>query len=338
MINDTESFEKVKKDDLKVIFKTQNISEEAQQFLKQISIFPNIKWNKDCFKIKNLDILNELVNKNWLNKDDDKYYINFNISETIMYQFKPNYEECKQLLVVENIDINSNKTLKEKFCYLDIAKQFVEIFSDRTDEEYITLKNNVELISSKHDEYKTNLEWRNNTLVASKEVLGENHVCTSNAYNNVALLYYETGCYKKALEDFNKALVIKEKTLAENNNTDIIYNDVDVLYTNIAYTYSKIGEHEKALEMHNKALVVRKKLLGENHLLIATSYNTIARVYNAIGKHEKALEMHKKALAIEEKDLNEKYTPISHGNKKVHSEMSSLNKVINWFIDKMIKK
>ncbi len=120
-------------------------------------------------------------------------------------------------------------------------------------------------------------------------------------FNNLGLIFHNSGDYDKAEDYYLKALKIREKVLEEN------HPDLATSYNNLGLLYHDKGDYDKAEDYYLKALNIREKVLEENHPDLATSYNNLGSLYHAKGDYDKAEDYFLKALEIFEKTLGKNH-------------------------------
>jgi tetratricopeptide (TPR) repeat protein len=137
-------------------------------------------------------------------------------------------------------------------------------------------------------------------------------------YNNIGMLYSDTGDYPQALDYFRKALTICEKTFGTN------HPDTALAYNNIGGLYSKMGGYHQALKYYRKALEIYEKTVGTNHPDTALAYNNIGMLYSKMGDYPQALEYYRKALAIQEEALGTKHPDTARSYNNIGSLYSDM--------------
>ncbi|MBN1150240.1 tetratricopeptide repeat protein [candidate division WOR-3 bacterium] len=120
-------------------------------------------------------------------------------------------------------------------------------------------------------------------LAVQIEILGNNHLDTSNTFNDLGIVYGYKGEYVKALECLDKAQCvdtknesIKKITVAKNLN-----NRAVIFYNNKKY--------KKSFENALKALEIYREILGEKHYLTAYAYHNTASILDNIDKEDKRI-------------------------------------------------
>ncbi|MBQ7166128.1 MAG: CHAT domain-containing protein, partial [Treponema sp.] len=131
-------------------------------------------------------------------------------------------------------------------------------------------------------DYERALEYYLMALDIWKKVLGEEHLDTATAYNNISLVYQAKGDYEQALEYQLRALDIQNKSFGET------HPDMATYYNNIGFVYAAKGDYDRALEYQLKALDIRKNLFGEEHPDMAISYSSIGKLYYDQGDYAEA--------------------------------------------------
>ena len=153
--------------------------------------------------------------------------------------------------------------------------------------------------------YKKALDYYQRALRQCILQYGTNHPNVMASYNNIAIVYSNTGKYDYALKYHQKALDIRKSVYGEN------HPDVAISYGNIGNIYGELGDYAKELEYYQKAMQIRKSVYGENHLDVALNYSDLGIVYDDLGDYAKSLECHQKALAIRKSVLGENHPDVA---------------------------
>lgn len=156
----------------------------------------------------------------------------------------------------------------------------------------------INLVQGRNDKALENFE---NAL---KLLNKEDGKLTAQTYNNLALVYWNTGNTDHALNYHEKAYELRKKMFGANNSL------VGASLNNIGLIYSS-NSPEKALEYYNQALEIYKNVYGENHPKIAIACNNIAIIYRQQGKIKEALEMFDKVLAIWQENFGENHPNVA---------------------------
>ncbi|KAJ7024607.1 hypothetical protein C8F04DRAFT_1239575 [Mycena alexandri] len=122
-------------------------------------------------------------------------------------------------------------------------------------------------------------------LQKSQLLLGEEHLETLQAMQNVASTYLALGEFQKA-EALDVLVVEKRSKLLGDEHPDSLS-----AMGNLARTYSVLGEFQKALELEVVVLEKRSKLLGIEHPDTLSAMGNLARTYSVLGEFQKALEL-----------------------------------------------
>lgn len=113
-------------------------------------------------------------------------------------------------------------------------------------------------------------------------------------YNDLGLLYYDTGHYLTSINYFKKALLFISESDIKNDKS------VPQFYSNIASAYKVNNNLDDAFEYGWKAVELSREIFGENSANTGDCYNQIARLYVAVNEYEKALEYDLKVKEIYE--------------------------------------
>ncbi len=123
-------------------------------------------------------------------------------------------------------------------------------------------------------------------------------------YNNLALVYWNTGNRDLAMEYHLKALQLRK------SQGDQAKAEVAASLNNIGLLYSE-SSPETALDYYTQALEIYKEQYGEDHPKIAIAYNNIAIIYRGQGKITEALDMFDKVLAIWQHNFGEDHPNVA---------------------------
>ena len=152
-------------------------------------------------------------------------------------------------------------------------------------------------ISHYYSSFNIAMEYYKLAVEFQKEQLGSKHVDVATSYNNLGLVYTDTGDLKKAKEYHELALEIIKQQLGPKQA------QIATSYNNLGVVYKNKGDLEKAKEYYQLALEIKKKQLGPNHVDVATSYNNLGVVYQNKGDQIKAMEYYQLGLEIKKEQL-----------------------------------
>ena len=153
--------------------------------------------------------------------------------------------------------------------------------------------------------YKKSVFYYHRALRHALAQYGEAHPYVMKSYNNMAIVYFNTGKYERALEYQQKSLAIRQSVYGEN------HPEVASSYGNIGNIYGKLGDHTQELEYYQKAMQIRKSVYGENHPDVALNYSDLGIAYEDLGDYAQALECHQKALSIRKSLLGENHIDVA---------------------------
>ena len=109
-------------------------------------------------------------------------------------------------------------------------------------------------------------------------------------YNNLGVVYYQTGEYKKGIDWYQQELEIYRKTGNDSLVAGALYN--------LGLIYKEIGLHKEAMEELIHAARVFEKL--ENVKELSAAWNAIGNMQLDLGDFSKALLYHERALHLRE--------------------------------------
>ena len=90
-------------------------------------------------------------------------------------------------------------------------------------------------------------------------VSGPNNIMVATFYNNLGLVYQDTGELEQAKDYLQRAMDIQMKVLGPN------HIDVATSYNNLGLVYKDTGELEQAKDYFKRAMDIEIKVLGPNH-------------------------------------------------------------------------
>lgn len=100
----------------------------------------------------------------------------------------------------------------------------------------------------------------------------------SKAYNNMGILYSETGQFEKALECYNKAV------------SNILYQTPHFAYHNMGLVYYRIKDNKKAIEYYERAIDLAPYYVD--------AYMDLGIAYEDAGRYDDAISAYKKVVNI----------------------------------------
>ncbi|MEM9771410.1 MAG: tetratricopeptide repeat protein [Cyanobacteria bacterium P01_D01_bin.73] len=163
--------------------------------------------------------------------------------------------------------------------------------------------------------YEAAEPWKKRCVAVARERLGDQHVNTAGAINNLALLYTSQGKYELAEPLYLEALAADRKNLPVNHPS------LAIRFNNLAELYRSQGKYGLAKPLYLEALVIDRKSLPSHHPQLATHLNNLALLYDSQGKYELAEPLHQEALAVKRESL-----PANHPSLAI-----SLNNLANLY-------
>ncbi|HAS45908.1 MAG TPA: hypothetical protein DCS93_35830 [Microscillaceae bacterium] len=132
----------------------------------------------------------------------------------------------------------------------------------------------------------------------------QDHKGLAMMFNNIGLIYQNTGRYVRSIQAYKKALVFNKKIKR-------IYGVANI-QSNLGSLYEAIGQYKVGLEYHLQALRTRQKL--GDRWGIGTSYNNLGALEQQMKNYEQALQYFQKAIAIAKEVQNPIGQVIALGN------------------------
>jgi tetratricopeptide (TPR) repeat protein len=135
--------------------------------------------------------------------------------------------------------------------------------------------------------------WSKQCVAVARERLGDRHVDTATALNNLALLYESQGKYEAAEPLYREALAIDRESLPAN------HPGLATHLNNLAMLYKVQGKYEEAEPLYREALAIDRESLPANHPQLASHLNNLAKfLYTSQEKYEEAEPLFLDALEI----------------------------------------
>jgi len=153
--------------------------------------------------------------------------------------------------------------------------------------------------SAGQGKYREALGPAQRALALRRQILGENHQSTADAWHRLGQLYNDLRDANNAKEANLGAMEIRRQVLGES------HPDYATSMHNLASVYVGIGEYERAETLYKQSLEIRQKTLGASHSVCASSLNNLASLYDNMGEYARAEPLYKQALEVVKKSLGE---------------------------------
>ncbi|HEY5315022.1 MAG TPA: CHAT domain-containing tetratricopeptide repeat protein [Pirellulales bacterium] len=137
------------------------------------------------------------------------------------------------------------------------------------------------------------------SLALRRQVLGEDHRSTGDAWGGLGFLHHMICDVENAEAAYQHALQIRRQALGET------HPDHARSLNNLAALYRLMGDYARAEPLYRRALEIRKQALGETHPDYATTLNNLAALYYSLGDYARAEPPYRQALEIQKQALGE---------------------------------
>lgn len=137
------------------------------------------------------------------------------------------------------------------------------------------------------------------SLEMHKKLLGEAHLFTAQATNNVGVLYLRMGELKQAEPLLIRSLEMHKQVLGET------HPGVAHSLNRLATLYRDWGEYGRAEPMYRQSCEMLKQTLGENHFKLAEGLNALGGLYHKMANYPRAESSYRQAWAIAKKAKGE---------------------------------
>lgn len=337
----TDSTEKRFIEHMSKLFDLSEIKKKSAELnlLQQFSILaPNkpisITTIKRWLELRDLNALNSVVQKGWLNRQNWNGQVSVAIhpviASVIQYMNLPDPDSSDRLIghVADDLVLGKKEIFTNKLDVIGHADAIIKSVSIRT-ENYAALLYHGAIIHTYQGEYETALNWHQIASSIRELLLGVFHTDTADSFNCIGSLYNNQGEYPKALEWHQKALKIYMNVLGEqHSNTANCFGSIGVVYF-------RQGNYPEALKWYQKALEIQENIL-EKHLDTAVTYNNIGYLYVRWGKYETALTQYQKALEIDMEILGETHPDtitVRHNIAMAYSNLGQHERALKWYQD-----
>ncbi|KAJ7795887.1 P-loop containing nucleoside triphosphate hydrolase protein [Mycena leptocephala] len=182
---------------------------------------------------------------------------------------------------VHNIQLGSLRLLPHAESVLQVNREFSPDF-----------RSQYGLVYNQAGKYTEAEDLRMAVLDKQQQLLGEDHLDTLLAMNDLAVTYWKLQEFKKAEKlqavvlEKRKQFLEKQKQLMGDNHPDTLLN-----MGNLAVSYQNLGEFKKAEELQVVVLKKRKQLLGDDHPDTLLAMGHLAATYRQLEEFMKAEEL-----------------------------------------------
>jgi tetratricopeptide (TPR) repeat protein/CHAT domain-containing protein len=273
-----------------------------------------------------LEIKNEALNVDRLNKLTDSYLANHDVSKnedaTLIIFFVSaingrvgNNEKMVSYLLIIKDNYKEKNLNRGDWLYSEVLRlltrgyYYTEDYKSAIETGLIALKLNAEfgkentstsleihdLLFRSYDttnESEKALVHLQKSVKIGKEILGETHPNYLNSLDNLALSYSDIGDYEQALAINQQVVEIRKAILGET------HPDYLTSLSNLAATYSDLGDYNQALAINQQIVELRKSILGEKHPDYLNSLNNLASSYSDLGDYKSALAINQQVVEL----------------------------------------
>lgn len=175
----------------------------------------------------------------------------------------------------------------EILAWYDIAENILKIFMDEFTEDtgkfndsqesvaFAYLEGELGSLKQEQGLYQKAFDYHQNSYERFLRLLGEKHIDTVDAMNNLASALMYLGRYDEALKLQEKILSLSKKILgAEDEETISAMN-------NLAMTLNAVGNKDEAQKLIKRALNLGRKFLSADDELIINMKDTYQRIVKA---------------------------------------------------------
>lgn len=256
-----QSFQDVRKCDLRIIKKINNIKD-----------FSTAKAVLNARARDNTTLIVEAIKNNFPKIDSLKEVLQGNVTSQI---------KTAKVLAMQG------KYLEALAVYKDALEKRQDILG-ADDPGTLDIRNGMAGIIYKQGNYKEALVLFENIYNIQADTLGPNHKDSLSTRSTMALVMHRLGKDEEALPIFKEVFQRQTELIGLKH-----FDTLDTQY-HMALTLDRLKRFEEALAINYEVLENRKTTLGTNHPITLSTYNNIAMVLNNQGKGDEALEIYKK--------------------------------------------
>ncbi len=252
--------------------------------------------------------LDELVQKGWLNREDDNYSMHRLIQQAVYYQLNPINKDAETL-----IDIFTNLTFTNAFSdrrniyqYIPYADYLISKMSSKesVNPGIAPLLNNLGVLYKDIQQYKKAEAAYGEALALYRKLAEDNPAAfepdVAGTLNNLGNLYRIMRQYKEGEATLRETLTLYRK-LSEDNPA-AFEPDVAMTLNNLGVLYRNIQQYEEAETTYFEALNIRRKLAEDNPAAfepdVATTLNNLGNLYCDLQQYKEGETVYEEALAL----------------------------------------
>jgi tRNA A-37 threonylcarbamoyl transferase component Bud32/tetratricopeptide (TPR) repeat protein len=137
-------------------------------------------------------------------------------------------------------------------------------------------------------------------LELRRRTLGEEHLETARAMNQLGLLEWRHGRPDQAEPLFRRSLELCRRLLGPDDTETLAYE------MNVANVYRSQGRYQEAEPLYERNLAAKRRVLGAEHSSTLDTMSNLANHYQETGRYDKAEVLHRQALDVWRRNQGEK--------------------------------
>lgn len=137
-------------------------------------------------------------------------------------------------------------------------------------------------------------------LELRRRTLGEEHLETARAMNQLGLLDWRQGRLDQAEPLFRRSLELGRRLLGQDDTETLAYE------MNVANVYRTQGRYQEAEPLYERNLASKLRVLGAEHPSTLDTMGNLANHYQETGRYDKAEVLHRQALDVRRRIQGEK--------------------------------
>lgn len=220
---------------LEKVFDLSNLNKEERYALANLAVLPPLYLDRgevsEWLQLSSKDPLNALVEKGWLQQQDEQVFCHQVIREVARAKLQPQLETCRSLLnaLATKLYRQPQETPLQKAKYMELGQSILDCFPDEHP-DLATLANNLALRYYDFAQYSRAEPLFRRALEINEKALGKDHPTVATRLNNLAELLRAQGHYAEAEPLYRRALAINEKALGTDHpNTKTMRNNLGIL-------------------------------------------------------------------------------------------------------------
>ena len=305
---------------IKMLFDISELNEEEKYILANLSLLPYTGISAELFynwcKLESYEDINSLVLHGWLRWDEENDYISLHpvIMEIGRELLQEDKALCNNMLV--NILMHAEKrgnqeqVTSKQLAMLCMAVCTALLKLGECSDEIINFLNLAPEEFWGFGNLELAIKCRESALKMKLEQESQEDTVLSGIYDNLGMMYQESGDIDKAEDFYMQAFEIGKRVYKDN------MGEFALSYNNMGHLYEEKGLFDRAMDFYKEGLEISLKWNGEHHEDTALLLNNLGGIYLQKGELEETRKCCLKALDIKQALYGEMHEDVAemHNN------------------------